>query len=108
GYQRKILANYRYRSDSISANRMKLHEAALRVLQKTRLGLVLNDSEKEALDLTAQKLESIVILERAKIMIIKGQIAEARAVMAKVRKTSNSWKVSVSLVLLHTFPGLLS
>jgi len=108
GYQRKILANYRYRSDSISANRMKLHEAALRVLQKTRLGLVLNDSEKEALDLTAQKLESILILERAKIMIIKGQVAEARAVMAKVRKTSNSWKVSVSLVLLHTFPGLLS
>jgi len=108
GYQRKILANYRYRSDSVSANRMKLHEAALRVLQKTRLGLVLNDSEKEALDLTAQKLESILILERAKTMIIKGQVAEARAVMAKARKTSNSWKISVSLVLLHTFPGLLS
>ena len=107
GYQTKILAGYRYRSDSISANRIKLHEAALRVLQKTRARLRLNDSEKEALDLTEQKLESILILERAKTLIVKGQVAEARAVMAKARKTNNSWKISVALVLLHTFPGLL-
>ena len=107
GYQTKILAGYRYRSDSISANRIKLHEAALRVLQKTRATLRLNDSEKEALNLTEQKLESILILERAKTLIVKGQVAEARAVMAKARKTNNSWKISVALVLLHTFPGLL-
>jgi glycosyltransferase involved in cell wall biosynthesis len=108
GYQRTLLADYRYRSDSISANRIKLHEAALRVLQKARLGLTLNDSEKEALDLTAQKLESILMLERAKTLIVKGKVAEARAVMAKARKTNHSWKISIALVLLHTFPGLLS
>jgi len=107
-YQRKILADYRYRSDSISANRIKLHEAALRVLQKTRQNLKLNDSEREALDLTTQKLESILMLESAKTLIVKGQVAEARAVMAKARKTNNSWKISAALVLLHTFPGLLS
>ena len=108
GYQREVLADYRYRSDSISANRIKLHEAALRVLQKTRASLMLNDSEKEALVLTEQKLESILILERAKTMIVKGQVAEARAMVAKVRKTNKSWKISVALVLLYTFPGLLS
>jgi len=108
GYQRKILADYRYRSDSISANRIKLHEAALRVLKKARLGLTLSDSEKEALSLTEQKLESILMLERAKTLIVKGQVAEARALMAKARKTNNSWKISAALVLLHTFPGLLS
>src|SRR6185369_12987892 len=94
GYQTKILAGYRYRSDSISANRIKLHEAALRVLQKTRVSLRLNDGEKAALDLTEQKLQSILMLERAKTLIVKGQVAEARAVIAKARKTNNSWKIS--------------
>src|SRR5262249_5621349 len=36
GYQKKVVAEYRYRSDSVSASRIKVHEGALRVLQKTR------------------------------------------------------------------------
>jgi len=107
GYQKKVVAEYRCRPDSISASRIKLHEAALRVLQKTRRGMTLSASEKEALDRTAQRLQSILMLERGKTMIVNGELAEARAMLAKARETNSSWKIRVALLAVRMFPGLL-
>ena len=107
GYERKALAKYRYRSDSISASRIKLHQAALKVLRKTRSSMSLSPIEKEALDRTEQRLESILMLERGKDLIVNGELAEARAIFRKVRQTNSSWKIPVMLVALRMFPGLL-
>jgi glycosyltransferase involved in cell wall biosynthesis len=107
GYQKKIVAEYRYRSDSISAHRIKLHEAALRVLQKTRGGMALSASEKEALARTEQRLQSILMLERGKTLIVNGEVAEARALLAKARETNSSWKIPLALLALRTVPGLV-
>ena len=107
GYQQKIVAEYRYRSDSISASRIKLHEAALRVLQKTRRGMTLSDSEKAALDRTEQRLQSILMLERSKILIVHGEVDEARAMLAKAKETNSSWKIPLALLALRMFPTLL-
>ena len=107
GYQHKVVAQYRYRSDSISASRIKLHEAALRVLQKTRRGMTLNASEREALDRTEQRLQSILLLERGKTMIVNGKLEEARAILTKARETNSSWKIPLALLVLRMFPGLL-
>jgi len=107
GYERKVVAEYRYRADSISASRIKLHEAALRVLQKTRRCMTLSASEKEALDRTAQRLESILMLERSKNLIATGEVAEARVLLAKARETNSSWKIPLALLALRMFPGLL-
>ena len=107
GYQKKVLAKYRYRSDSISASRVKLHEAALRVLQKTKRGMQLSARETEALDRTAQRLESIMMLERGKNLIVSGEVEAARAMLSKARETNGSWKIPAALFLLKMFPGLL-
>ncbi|HEX3249075.1 MAG TPA: glycosyltransferase family A protein [Pyrinomonadaceae bacterium] len=107
GYQRKVLAKYRYRSDSVSASRIKLHQAALRVLNKTRSSMSLSPVEKEALDRTQQRLESILMLERGKDLIVNGELAEARAIFSKARQTNSSWKIPVMLLALRMFPGLL-
>ena len=107
GYQRKVLAEYRYRSDSISASRIKLHEAALRVLQKTRRGMTLNASETEALDRTEHRLQAILMTERGKTLIVKGELAEARAVLVKAREINSSWKIPLALLALRTFPGVM-
>lgn len=107
GYEKKIVAQYRYRSDSISASRVKLHEAALRVLEKTRRGMALNASEREALDRTEQRIQSILMLERGKTLIVNGELAEARALLAKARETNNSWKIPLALLSLRMFPGLV-
>lgn len=107
GYQKKVVAKYRYRSDSISASRIKLHEAALRVLQKTRRGMQLNPREAEALDRTAQRLESILMLERGKNLIVSGEVEAARAILSKAKETNSSWKIPAALLMLRMFPGLL-
>jgi hypothetical protein len=102
-----VLAEYRYRSDSISASRIKLHEAALRVLQKTRGGMSLSATEKEALDRTAQRLEAILMLEHGKTMIVKGELGEARAMLVKAKEINGSWKIPLALLALRTFPGVM-
>jgi len=107
GYQRKVLAKYRYRSDSVSASHIKLHKAALRVLSKTRGSMSLSPIEKEALDRTEQRLESLWMLEQGKKMIVDGELAEARAIFRKARQTNSSWKIPVMLLGLCMFPGLL-
>ena len=107
GYQKKVVAKYRYRSDSISASRIKLHEAALRVLHKTRRGMQLSASETEALDRTAQRLESILMLERGKNLIVSGEVEAARAILSKAKETNSSWKIPAALLMLRMFPGLL-
>ena len=107
GYQRKVLAQYRYRSDSVSASHIRLHEAALRVLSKTRRDMSLSPTEKQALDRTEERLKSLLMLERGKVLIVNGELAEARAVFRKIRETNSSWKIPVMLLGLRTFPGLL-
>src|SRR5215203_2398574 len=74
GYQKRVVAKYRYRSDSISASRIKLHESALRVLENTRRSMKLEASELEALDRTANRLKSILSLEHGKNMIVRGDV----------------------------------
>ena len=107
GYQREVLAQYRYRSDSVSASRIKLHQAALRVLRKTRSSMSLSPIEREALERTEQRLESIMMLEQGKKMIANGELAEARTIFRKARQTNSSWKIPVMLLGLRMFPGLL-
>jgi glycosyltransferase involved in cell wall biosynthesis len=107
GYQRKVLAKYRYRSDSISSSRIKLHQAALSVLYKTQSNMSLSSVEREALARTKQRLESIVMLERGKNLIVNGELTEARAIFWKARQANRSWKIPVLLLALRMFPGLL-
>ncbi len=107
GYERKTLAEYRIRSDSLSASRIKLHEAALSVLRKTRRDMTLSASEIETLERTERRLQSIIMLDRGKTMIVNGEVTEARAMLAKARETNSSWKIPLALLALRVFPGLL-
>lgn len=107
GYERKIRAQYRYRSDSVSASRVRLHEGALRVLQKTQRNMSLTPFEMGALDRTERRLEEILTMDRCKTMILNGQVTEARALLTKARETNSNWKIPVALLALRTFPGLL-
>jgi glycosyltransferase involved in cell wall biosynthesis len=107
GYEKKVVAQYRYRHDSISASRIMLHESALRVLRKTRQVMVLSATEKEALDRTEQRLQSLLLLERGKNLIIAGEVGAARQIFSQARETNSSWKIPLTLLALRMFPGLL-
>lgn len=107
GFDRKILAKYRYRSDSISAKRIKLHEAALRVLDKVRINMDLTPTETAALERTSSRLMAIMNVERSKTMIVKGDFDTAFKLLSEERKRNKSWKIPATLLALRTFPDLL-
>ena len=107
GYERKVVAKYRYRSDSASAQHVRLHEGALRVLRKTRKTMQLTSRELLALTRTEQRLMALVRIERSKTMIVKGDFDTAFALLSEERKQNKSWKIAMTLVALRTFPLLL-
>ena len=107
GYQGKVLAKYRYRSDSVSAKRIRLHEAALRVLDKTRRTMDLKPSETAALERTEKRLLRIMGIERSKNMIVRGEFDHAFALLSEERKTNKSWKIPLTLLALRVSPVLL-
>lgn len=107
GYDRKVVAKYRYRSDSASSKRIKLHDGALRVLSKTRKTMQLTSPEMDALTRTEQRLTALVRLERGKTMIVNGDFDTAKALLSEERKNNKSWKIGMTLIALRIFPGLL-
>lgn len=106
-YQRKPVAKYRYRSDSVSASRVKLHSGALRVLQRARREMHLNREELAALTKSEHHLHSTITIENSKEMIVKGDVDAAATMLSEARGSNKSWKIPVALFLLRTFPGLL-
>lgn len=106
-YQRKPVAKYRYRSDSVSASRVKLHAGALRVLQRARREMNLNPEELAALTKSEHHLQSTITIEHSKEMIVKGDVDGAATMLSEARGSNKSWKIPVALFLLRTFPGLL-
>lgn len=107
GYQSKVLAKYRYRSDSVSAKRIKLHEAAMNVLKKVRRTMDLDPAEITALERTEKRLMTIMAVERSKTMIVEGDFDRAFALLSEQSKTTRSWKIPVTLLALRAFPVLL-
>jgi len=107
GYQSKVLAKYRYRADSVSAKRIKLHEAAMNVLNKVRQTMDLDHAEAAALERTEKRLMTIMAVERSKTLIVEGDFDRAFALLSEQRKTTRSWKIPVTLLALRAFPILL-
>ena len=107
GYQRHVLAKYRYRGNSLSADRIRLQEGGLRVLDGLQARNDLNRRDREALECTAAKLRLGVSLERGKLMILKGDFQAAQQLLSEARKQSKSWKVTFALIGLHTAPRTL-
>jgi glycosyltransferase involved in cell wall biosynthesis len=107
GYQRQVLANYRYRAGSLSADRIKLQEGGLRVLEGLKARSDLNRKNRKALECTAAQLRLGVSLERGKLMILEGDFDAAQQLLSEARKQSKSWKVTFALVGLRTAPRTL-
>lgn len=107
GYQKVVLAKYRFRSAGLSADRIQLHEAALWVLDKVRRGGNLTTPEREALERTTKKLRVLIGLERSKFMIRDGDFEGALQVLRDLRPLNNSFKIFFGRILLRIWPRLV-
>ncbi|MFN2532274.1 MAG: glycosyltransferase family 2 protein [Pyrinomonadaceae bacterium] len=107
GFQKTVLAKYRVRPTGISSNRIALHKAALRVLDKIQTLVDLNPRELAALHRTTQNLKALIGLERSKQMIVDGDFDKARHLLKQIEPLHGTVKLVFGRIVLRLYPQLL-
>jgi O-antigen/teichoic acid export membrane protein/GT2 family glycosyltransferase/2-polyprenyl-3-methyl-5-hydroxy-6-metoxy-1,4-benzoquinol methylase len=106
-YQRQVLLNKRIHAASLSSNRMKLHQSALRVLEKWKQHSELSQQERDALVEQATWLTAIVNLELGKARLSEGDFAGAQEAIKQANSFYKNWKLKAALFCLRYAPRLL-
>ena len=107
-YQRQVLLRYTYRSNSLSFDTIKQHEAALHALGKIKRRGGLNSREQAALAATMTKLESLLHTERGKRHLVRGDFAAAAEALNDAARHGRNWKLQLALLSLRAAPAAAS
>lgn len=105
-FQKKPLLRYRYRIDSLSSNQAKLHDGALKALDKLEAMGGLSEREFIALRGTRRMLAASKHLNLGKENLVKGEIEEALKNFRAAKENESGWKLNVVLFGLRFFPNL--
>jgi O-antigen/teichoic acid export membrane protein/GT2 family glycosyltransferase/2-polyprenyl-3-methyl-5-hydroxy-6-metoxy-1,4-benzoquinol methylase len=106
-YQQQVLLNKRMHSASLSSDRMKLHESALSVLEKTRQEPGLSQQGREAIAEQSARLTALVKLEQGKARLSQGDFAGAQEAIREANTFFTHWKLRLTLFCLRRAPQLL-
>jgi glycosyltransferase involved in cell wall biosynthesis/2-polyprenyl-3-methyl-5-hydroxy-6-metoxy-1,4-benzoquinol methylase len=106
-YQQQALLNKRMHGGSLSSDRLKLHESALLVLEKSRREPGLSPSGQAAIQEQAARLTALVRLEEGKSRLAKGDFAGAQEAIECANSFFMSWKLRAALFGLRRAPRLL-
>ena len=107
-YQRQVLLFKRIHQDSLGADLIKLHSAALRVLDKTERNNVLDETEKKALSDQYRRLRCALDLERGKLALARGDFNAAARAIGAVNELQRSAKLRFVLFWLRVSPRILA
>jgi glycosyltransferase involved in cell wall biosynthesis len=105
-YQNKPLLRYRYRKDSLSSDRGKLHDGALKALEKLEAAGGLSGEELSALKTTRRKLTAYKYLSCGKQHLARGEYTDAAKKFALSREYESNWKLGLVLFGLRLSPSL--
>jgi glycosyltransferase involved in cell wall biosynthesis len=105
-YQRKVLAAHRLRSQSLSADRIRMIESLLRVLKKVG-AWQLPDATRKLLQQNIQDYQARIELERARRNLVERNYAEAAQGLARANDFYRSAKIGLALSLLRVAPSFL-
>lgn len=107
GYQQKVLLNKRIHAASLSSDRLKLHESALFVLERSRQEPGLSQSESDAIAEQSARLTALVKLEQGKMRLSEGDFAGAQEAIKEANTFLANWKLRLTLFCLKHAPRLL-
>ena len=107
GYHRRVLARYRKRRDSLSANPIVMYKSALQTLAKTERSLPLTKREREVLFQSKFRLESMLSLQEGKRAFFEGDYSTAKERLRKANTYYRSLKIRCSLLLLGFAPNIM-
>jgi glycosyltransferase involved in cell wall biosynthesis len=106
-YHRKVLARYRRRSDSLSANPIPMYESILQVLGKWEGARDLSARERQVLSEAISQFEADLDFSRGKKAFFAGDKALALALIKKANKYYRNKKLSLVIGLLTIAPETL-
>lgn len=105
-YQDKPLLRYRFRKDSLSFDKTKLYDGALKALEKQEKAGGLSEKELAAIKETRRTLTGYQYLICGKEHLANGEYAEAIANFRAANEQSGNWKLKFVLLGLRLFPSV--
>jgi len=106
-YHRDVLARYRRRTGSLTADPIWLSKHILRVLEKVKETMRLTPSELETVDLQQQRFHALLRLHEGKRAFFSGDTAGAIHGLTEANRFFRNRKTAFTLMMLRIAPGLL-
>lgn len=107
GYHRRVLARYRRRGDSLSADEVGMLEAILYVLDKAGREQQLSAAERGALDGARARFHAMLRFHEGKHAFMRGDTRAALAGLGEANRFFRSRKTGLAMLLMRVAPGLL-
>jgi glycosyltransferase involved in cell wall biosynthesis len=106
-YHRQILARYRRRPSSLSADPVWMCEHILQVFDKTHRTMTLVPHEREVLERQRARFHAMLSLHEGKRAFAKGDYPAAIQNLTEANSFLKKPKIKVSILMLRSAPGLL-
>ncbi|MFL6278397.1 MAG: glycosyltransferase [Blastocatellia bacterium] len=106
GCQPRVLLYKRIHGESLSADRVRLHQSALGVIEKYKRGAPLSENTRRAMAAQEARLTALVKREIGKQRLAQGECAEALQAFKEAESLSGSWKLRATLFCLRRGPRL--
>lgn len=106
-YHRDVLARYRRRSGSLTANPIWLSEHVLKVLAKVRKRQDLTPSERATLENQFEHFHALLRLHQGKHAFFSGDITAAINGLTEANRFFRNRKTAITVMLLRVAPRLL-
>ena len=107
GYHRLPLVRSRLRRDSLSADGVSMCHHIIRVLDKAARELDLSARERQVIAERRRDFEAMLRLHEGKRAFLAGSYHEAATALTDANRHLNRLKLTMAVLLLRVFPGLL-
>ena len=106
-YHRDVLARYRRRSGSLTADPIWLSQNVIRVLDKVKQTMELTASELASVDLHQQRFRALLSFHEGKRAFFSGDTAGAISGLTEANRFFRNRKTAITLMMLRIAPRLL-
>jgi glycosyltransferase involved in cell wall biosynthesis len=106
-YHRDVLARYRRRAGSLTADPVWLYDHILRVLRKVKQTMELTPCEQAALDFQYQHFLALLRLQQGKRAFFSGDTAGAIDGLREANRFFRNKKTAITLMMLRIAPRLV-
>lgn len=106
-YHRDVLARYRRRAGSLTADAIALAQNIIRVLEKVEQTMELTPAERATVDLHQQRFNAVLNLYQGKHAFFSGDTAGAIHRLTEANRFFRNRKITITLMILRIAPRLL-